>query len=97
MFDNDDEIPEWEMRDEQPPEHLEKKWNKREGEGGKSIVCRSCGKRVSADLLLCLYCGNPTGIKPGVFGHLRSWIFHSPVGAVIFFIIIAIIAFFLIF
>lgn len=54
---NDDESPsDWEIKDEEPPEQLRKKWEHEEAAGSKTVVCSSCKKETSAENLTCIYC-----------------------------------------
>ena len=86
-YDEEDEIPEWEQHDEEVPPSLEKKWKKRGQDGAKKIQCKSCGQEIDDHSLLCLYCGNRTGIKAGFFGALRALLLESW-GLVIFLLIL---------
>ena len=46
---NDDEGPkDWEMKDEEPPEHLREKWEKEEAVDSPKAVCPSCKKETPA-------------------------------------------------
>lgn len=72
MFD-DDEPKDWEIQDEEAPQPLKEKWAKDEILGPETVICPSCGQRVSADSLQCLYCGNRVLKKSGLLGSLASW------------------------
>ena len=53
---NDDDGPkDWEVKDEEPPEHLRKKWEE-ETPSLKRVVCPACGKETSAENLSCVFC-----------------------------------------
>ena len=56
---NDDEEPhDWEMKDEEPPGRLQKKWENEEASGGpQRVVCTSCKKETPSENLTCIYCG----------------------------------------
>lgn len=85
---DDDDTPEWEIPEETPPPHLEKKWN--EEDASEDLRrCASCGKFVSANALLCLYCGEKTGLRTGVFGHLKYWLLESWLGLALMFLLLA--------
>ena len=56
MFDDEDPH-DWEIRDEEPPERLQKKWEKEEAIAPRNIVCPSCKKEVSSQNLTCIFCG----------------------------------------
>ncbi len=46
---NDDQGPhDWEMKDEVPPERLQKKWEREEASGSGTVVCPSCKKETPA-------------------------------------------------
>jgi len=91
----DEEIPEWEQEDEKPPEHLERKWEAEERGKAAKVVCESCGRHVDASALLCLYCGESTGVRTGIFSQMRHFFLKSPVGFLAFFgILLAILLFF---
>ncbi|MFH1800099.1 MAG: hypothetical protein ABH891_04535 [Candidatus Omnitrophota bacterium] len=47
----------WEVRDEEPPERLQKKWEQEEAKGPRMTVCPSCKKETSAENLTCIFCG----------------------------------------
>lgn len=95
MSDEDeDEIPDWEIADEEVPSELEKKWE-REEESPKEVLCRSCGRPVSEGALLCLYCGGSTGVKVGFFSGFRAFCFEKPWGIVIFLTILGLILIYL--
>jgi len=93
---DDNEGYDW-NQEEEVPERLRKKWQAREGEGPREVVCHSCGKNVQAESLLCVYCGKRTGVKAGLFSHLRMWLFESFIGVVVFVAILLSIFLFLIF
>lgn len=58
MFnDEDDELKDWEMKEEVPSEKLKRKWAHEDWEGVPPIVCPSCKKEISADVLSCVFCG----------------------------------------
>jgi hypothetical protein len=55
---NDDEGPhDWEIKDEEPPGRLQKKWENEEASGLPRAVCISCKKETPSENLTCLYCG----------------------------------------
>ena len=57
MFDGDEEPRNWEIKDEEPPEPLRKKWEREEVSGSKQVVCPSCKKETPAWNLTCIFCG----------------------------------------
>ena len=57
MFDHDESPKDWEMKDEEPPEKLRKKWEKEETAIPRTVICPSCKKETSAGNLTCLFCG----------------------------------------
>ncbi len=54
---DDEETRDWEMKDEEPPEQLRKKWEREEAEGFKAVVCPSCKKETPGGSLTCIFCG----------------------------------------
>ena len=54
---DDDELPDWEVKDEEPPERLQKKWEREETEERRKIACRSCKKETPVENLTCIFCG----------------------------------------
>lgn len=90
MLDEDDEFG---IGEEEIPPKLEEKWD-RELSGLKQ-TCPSCGNEVDAQALLCLYCGNSTGVQTGVFGRLRA-LLTSGWGGVIFLLLLLVIGLFLV-
>ena len=55
---NDGEEPhDWEMKDEEPPEQLQKKWEQEEARGPQTAVCLSCKKETPVGNLTCIFCG----------------------------------------
>ena len=74
MFDDDEGPKDWEVKDEEPPEHLRKKWEHDEASGSKQVVCSSCKKETPATSLACIFCG--ATILPEVcpVSCLLSWI-----------------------
>ena len=56
MFEEEDPKS-WEIRDEEPPEGLKRKWEREEAAGPRSVICPSCRKETPADSLTCIFCG----------------------------------------
>lgn len=56
----------WEIKDEEPPEKLQKKWDREESLGTCVVVCPSCKKETPAGNLACIFCGTvlPQGSCP---------------------------------
>lgn len=86
VFDAEDEeeIPEWEVADEKAPSRLEKKWDQSASAPAKKVLCQSCGHEVSDDALLCLYCGQSTGVRAGFLSFIRLWIAKSYIWVLVF-------------
>lgn len=60
----DDEGPkDWEIKDEEPPDRLQQKWEREESEGFKRAVCPSCKKETPAENLTCIFCGTDLDYK----------------------------------
>ena len=71
---------EWEQQEEEVPKRLREQWDQEEVGQRR---CPHCGQLVASDVLLCLFCGESTKLKAGVFAKLRAWVFESPPGVVI--------------
>ncbi len=56
MFD-DEEPKDWEIKDEEPPERLRKKWENEETTVSPIVVCPSCKKEVPSGNPRCIFCG----------------------------------------
>ena len=95
-MDEEDEIPDWQREDEKIPPSLERKWEKENFQGPEKeeteLICRSCGNPVRRNVILCLYCGEPTGIKVGLFGHLRAFLLENILGFILFLAILGVVA-----
>lgn len=57
MMNEDEEPRDWEMKDEEPPEQLRRKWEREEDRGPQTVVCSSCKKETPAENLTCVFCG----------------------------------------
>ena len=57
MFDDEEGPKDWEIKDEEPPEQLQKKWDREEAAGSKRVICSSCKKETPAENLTCIFCG----------------------------------------
>jgi hypothetical protein len=53
----------WEVRDEEAPERLQKKWEQEEARGPRRTVCPSCKKETSTENLTCIFCGTDLDFK----------------------------------
>lgn len=73
MFDHDEESKEWEVRDEEPPETLKRKWDL-EAMRPQTFFCSSCKKETPAENLTCLFCGTRLSQSSGLLSCLRVWI-----------------------
>ena len=94
--DEEDEIPEWEAEEEKIPERLEKKWQKDEQKGIKAGVCRVCGWPFTQDELSCAHCGARTEMGEGALVALHRFLFKTPLGILLFVIILAGLVFYLV-
>jgi len=74
MFDHDEGPSDWEIKDEEPPESLRKKWAREEGSASQSLVCPSCQKETPDGNLTCLFCGGMLSHRSASTGGLFSWI-----------------------
>ena len=73
MFDHDEVSKEWEVRDEEPPETLKRKWDL-EAMRPKTVFCSSCKKETPAGNLTCLFCGTRLSQSSGLLGGFVVWI-----------------------
>ena len=73
----EDEGPkDWEVQDEEPPEHLQKKWEQEEAKGPRRVICPSCKKETSAENLTCVFCGTEVFEGEGPFRCFLTWVKH---------------------
>jgi len=96
-YEDEDEVPDWESREEEVPEPLKKKWRERELARKEQRPCQACGELVDQDGLLCLYCGKATGAQAGFLSRLRTWFLKSYLGIVVLLLLMSIIILFLVF
>ena len=73
MFDDEDP-KEWEVRDEEPPEVLKRKWESEESAGLQRIVCPSCKKETLSGSLTCIFCGATILREYCVMRRFVSWV-----------------------
>ena len=73
-MDPHDDPKDWEMRDEEAPEKLQRKWAEEEARGREVIVCKNCKKHVTSDSLTCVFCGAATFRDSGLLGRILKWI-----------------------
>lgn len=57
LFHEDEGPNDWEIKDEEPPERLQKKWEQAEVSDSRRGVCPSCKKETPAENLTCIFCG----------------------------------------
>lgn len=69
----DDELKDWEIPDEIPPERLQKKWESEEMEEKPAVTCKACQKRVPASIFKCIYCGAQVFQDSGILGKILKW------------------------
>ena len=74
MFRDDEGPKDWEIKDEEPPEKLQQKWEKEEALGPRAVVCPSCKKETSTRNLTCIFCGATILQEYCVFRGFFSWI-----------------------
>ena len=70
---DDDELPDWEVKDEEPPERLQKKWEQEETREHRTVLCRACKKETSSGNLICVFCGVEI-FEENTFDCLLNWI-----------------------
>ena len=75
MENDDSNDPEdWdEIKDEDAPENLRRKWVVEEHFHKQPVPCPSCGKQVPADSLTCLFCGAVV-CESGLLGKIIVWL-----------------------
>ncbi len=95
-MDQENEIPDWESEEEKIPPALRQKWEEEDEAEEKAWRCRSCGKPVRQKALLCVFCGGPTGVKVGVFAHLRAFLTDNVWGVIVFLAILSAVVFLLV-
>jgi hypothetical protein len=62
----DDEGPQdWEIKEEMPPERLQKKWAREEVAGPGRVRCGVCEKETPAENLTCIFCGADLNFENG--------------------------------
>ncbi len=83
-MDLENEIPDGESEEEKIPPALRRKWDEEEETEEKARLCRSCGKPVRQKALLCVFCGESTGVKVGLFGNLRAFLTENLWGLIVF-------------
>lgn len=64
----------WEIQDEDPPERLQKKWEREEARGPRMAVCPSCKKETSAENLTCIFCGTAIPQESGPVRCFLTWV-----------------------
>ncbi len=57
MFE-EEEPKDWEMKDEDPPESLKRKWEWDEAPDRGTVICPACKKEISSGNLACIFCGS---------------------------------------
>jgi len=74
---NHDEEPyDWEIKDEKPPERLQKKWDEEEAKEPRRVVCPSCKKETSTENLTCIFCGATLTQESCPSSCFLTWIKH---------------------
>ena len=72
-MENEDEPKDWdEIKDEDAPENLKRKWVVEEHFPKKPVPCPSCRKLVPADSLTCIFCGAAV-CESGLLGKIILW------------------------
>lgn len=74
MFDTDKGPNDWEVKDEEPPESLQKKWDREAAAGPWLVLCPGCKKESSAENLTCLFCGATLPLGGGPEAGFFAWI-----------------------
>lgn len=74
LLDDDEGPSEWEIKDEEPPPRLQKKWEQEEASGAGTVICPSCKKETPAGNLTCIFCGAALTQDSCPVSCLWSWI-----------------------
>ena len=74
MLDDREGPKDWEIKDEDPPEGLRRKWDREEVAGSKTVICSSCKKETPAENLACVFCETPIFEGSCPFRCFFSWI-----------------------
>ena len=74
MFDEEEGPKDWELKEEEPPETLKRKWEREERSGSVSVVCPSCKKDTPAGNLTCLFCSETLLREYGAGHRFVAWI-----------------------
>jgi hypothetical protein len=74
MLDDDEGPKDFEIKDEEPPEWLRKRWEKEEVSSPQGVVCPSCKKETPSGNLTCIFCETvlPQGSCP--FRFFFAWV-----------------------
>ena len=85
--DDPEEIPDWEVEEEEIPPGLEKKWSGQARKGLQAGVC-ACGYPYTHEVLSCSHCGAPIELSEGVLISLNRFFLHTPMGILSIFILV---------
>lgn len=88
--------PDWEIEEEKIPESLRRKWQKEEEKGLRAGVCPSCGNPFTQEDLSCRHCGARANLPQAPPHTLRKWFLGTPIGIVLFLIILSAIVIYLV-
>jgi len=70
----EEEPKDWEVREEEPPERLQKKWDREETAVPRMAVCPSCKKEMPAGNLACIFCGTEIFEKISLSRCFFAWV-----------------------
>jgi hypothetical protein len=74
MFESDEGPKDWEVKDEEPPEALKKKWERDEEPARGTVVCPVCKKETPAGGLTCIFCSAMLSQGGCPIGCFLSWV-----------------------
>lgn len=74
MQDDEDGPKDWELKDEEPPESLRRKWDRDGAPDRGTVICPACNKETPAGNLTCIYCASPISQGNCPIGCFLSWI-----------------------
>ena len=74
MLDNEEGPKDWEIKDEEPPESLKRKWDQEEASNPETVICSACRKETPAENLTCVFCGGAIPQGSCLVSGFLTWI-----------------------
>ncbi|OGW82007.1 MAG: hypothetical protein A3G33_04475 [Omnitrophica bacterium RIFCSPLOWO2_12_FULL_44_17] len=69
-----EEPKDWEVRDEEVPDKLEKKWTTDENQARQSTFCPKCKQILPGNTYRCHSCGAQIDYDSGLLGKILKWL-----------------------